>query len=308
MNRPPQVHSPKALAERLRSALAGSRNADGGWGYYAGKTSRLEPTCWATLALATSGTNATPPADAARPFLELARRWRHESGLLAEGGLPPNLASNGLAALILEQLRATASAGGAAAEELRSAVARTFGARLLPAIYQRQNNRLRGWPWQEGTFSWTEPTSWCLLALKRARGRLSDTERARIGEAEALLVDRSCRPGGWNVGNSNVLGQELPPQVPTTAVAVLALQDRPTLPAVRAGLTYLQQAWPREPSGFGLSLAALALIAMGQPAGQLAPALAAAEERSGYLRNQCVMAMAAVALEAVDGRSSVFTV
>jgi hypothetical protein len=306
MIQPPAARSTQRLAERLRSALTGSRNPDGGWGYYAGKASRLEPTCWATLALATSSTDGAPPADALRAFLRLVRRWRHESGLLAEGGPPPNLAANGLAALVLELL--PADAGAVAAAELRSAVARTYGVRLLPTVYQRQNNRLRGWPWQEGTFSWTEPTSWCLLALKRARGRLSDAERARIGEAEALLIDRSCRPGGWNVGNSNVLGRELPPQVPTTAVAVLALQDRPTLPAVGAGLAYLRQAWPREQSGFGLSLAVLALIAMRQPAGHLATALADAERRSGYLGNQCVMAMAAVALEAVDGASSMFTV
>src|SRR5215218_3279418 len=37
---------------RLRDGLRAGRNADGGWGYYAGKASRLEPTCWALLALA----------------------------------------------------------------------------------------------------------------------------------------------------------------------------------------------------------------------------------------------------------------
>ena len=40
-----------ALMPPLALALREARNLDGGWGYYAGKSSRLEPTCWALLAL-----------------------------------------------------------------------------------------------------------------------------------------------------------------------------------------------------------------------------------------------------------------
>ena len=39
------------IAPVLRTALLSGRNQDGGWPYYAGKTSRLEPTCAAFLAL-----------------------------------------------------------------------------------------------------------------------------------------------------------------------------------------------------------------------------------------------------------------
>ena len=35
----------------LGEFLLRTRNADGGWGYQPGKASRLEPTCWASLAL-----------------------------------------------------------------------------------------------------------------------------------------------------------------------------------------------------------------------------------------------------------------
>ncbi len=39
----------------ILTALIAARNPDGGWPYYAGKTSRLEPTAWALLALHAAG-------------------------------------------------------------------------------------------------------------------------------------------------------------------------------------------------------------------------------------------------------------
>src|SRR4051812_10556389 len=55
----------------LRDGLRAGRNLDGGWGYYAGKASRLEPTCWALLALA----EADP---------EILTTWPVSDGLLRE--------------------------------------------------------------------------------------------------------------------------------------------------------------------------------------------------------------------------------
>ena len=298
------ANGPQALAGTLRDALARGRNADGGWGYFPGKTSRLEPSCWATLALARPGRGPAPAPETA-PLFRLMAAWRQASGLLAEGGAPPNLAYNGLAALAAGACAGHADERGQVAR-LRTSIARVRGVRLWPAIYQRQNNRLRGWPWIEETFSWTEPTAWCLLALKRWRAELTDAERARIGEAEAVLVDRSCSAGGWNVGNSNVLGRQLVPHVPTTAAALLALQDRLELPAFRRGLDYLQGAWSRERSGLGLALSALALSAVRLPADAMAPALEEAERRTGFLGNFCVMGMAAVALDTIDGARNPF--
>ena len=52
-------------------------------------------------------------------------------------------------------------------------------ARLVPALVRikgisvkdtpRPSDALQGWPWIEDTFSWVEPTAFCLLALKRSR-------------------------------------------------------------------------------------------------------------------------------------------
>ena len=55
----------------LRTFLLAGRNADGGWGYYPGKASRLEPTCWALLAL--------PDVDPV-----VLTRWPLAGGLLRE--------------------------------------------------------------------------------------------------------------------------------------------------------------------------------------------------------------------------------
>ena len=95
---------------------------------------------------------------------------------------------------------------------LLSAITRVAGVRRGQSAILRQNNQLLGWPWIDGTFSWVEPTSWCLLALKKAGQLPSRTgAAARIAEADRMLADRCCVSGGWNYGNSNVLGKELSP-------------------------------------------------------------------------------------------------
>ena len=77
------------LAESLRR----TQNADGGWGYYRGKKSRLEPTCWAALALAGTADGAAA-AD--------LQQWPSTDGLLLErAGGEPNYAFHGLALLAL---------------------------------------------------------------------------------------------------------------------------------------------------------------------------------------------------------------
>ena len=45
---------------------------------------------------------------------------------------------------------------------------------------------------------------------------------------------------GWNFGNATMMAQDLQPYLPTTALALLALQDRRDLPAVSTSLAYLE--------------------------------------------------------------------
>ena len=137
------------------------------------------------------------------------------------------------------------------------------GIKLDQTTINRQNNQLQGWSWIAGTFSWVEPTAWALLALKKRAAAGQRIDSARLSEAEALLVDRCCEDGGWNYGNGNMLGKELRPYVPTTAVALLALQktEQPAAGVVEKSLAYLDRAASSEPSAVALSLSVMALRA-----------------------------------------------
>src|SRR5262245_3412297 len=91
----------------LRAFLAETRNADGGWPYYAGRQSRIEPTSWASLALDDAGASA------------LLERWRQPNGLLTEPGIPSvNYSFNAVAALALAARPRTPEIGPAIARAL----------------------------------------------------------------------------------------------------------------------------------------------------------------------------------------------
>ena len=237
--------------ENLRSTLLAARNGDGGWGYRAGTRSRIEPTSWALLALARAGT----------PDVTVLRRWPRQDGWLIDvPGAPPNVAFNATAALTL--LQSEPSLADATIQRLVRAKGEAMPQN--PAI--RQDNSLQGWSWIADTFSWVEPTAWCVLLLKQrlAAGPLDGAkERIRVGER--LLADRVCRDGGWNYGSAHVYGADLQPYVPTTALALLAMQDRPDDPIVQRSLQSLQRIAATERSAVALALTILCLRAHGIP-------------------------------------------
>lgn len=249
-----------ARVELLRWT-AERRNPDGGWGYRAGRPNRLEPTGWALLARRTL----------AGPEDELVlQRWKTRDGLLVEGPSGAvNLAFAGLAALAWLGL----SQGKPlhALDALVTALTKERGVRLPPSREVLQDNQMQGWPWVSGTFTWVEPTAWCLLALKRwrASGAATAEVRARIDEGEAVLIDRALPTGGWNYGNPLVYGKVLQPFVPTTALALLALRDRARAPEVSRGLEWLRTNRLSEPSPSALAWAAIGLRAFGVDAADL---------------------------------------
>jgi hypothetical protein len=246
---------PSRLRADLSATLQRARNADGGWPYHPGKRSRIEPTCWALLAL--SQANPQPPS------LDVLDRWpRHDSWLIDLAGAPPNHAFNAIAALTLLQSAST----GTLAETIVRLLIASKGVTLPPDPAIRQDSSLQAWSWVDGTFSWVEPTAWCVLLLKQrlARGPYPDAvDRVRVGEQ--VLNDRACRGGGWNYGNANVYGQDLVPYVPTTALALLALHDRGNEPTVVRGLEQLQRDIVSERSAVALSLAIICLRVYGRP-------------------------------------------
>ena len=276
----------------LREFLLRVRNADGGWGYQPGKSSRLEPTCWAALAL---GSTLAPNA---------LEQWPSVDGLLLERrGGTPNYAFQGLALIVLRAEHLEHAAGN---RTLLAALQRVKGDALPASTINRQDNSLQAWSWIDGTFSWVEPTAWCLLALKQwsaAPGAVGD--RDRIVVAERMLVDRCCAEGGWNYGNANMLGQELKPFVPTTALTLLSLQDRQSLPAVGRSVAFLEREGTSERSGTALALALMALLAYGRATLAVRDALVAQLPTTLDLGKVAAAAMSLYALSEADRYAAV---
>lgn len=277
--------------QALEQSLIRARNADGGWAYHAGKRSRLEPTCWALLAL---GERVDPI---------VLRTWPQAEGLLLERHEgSPNYAFHALAVLTLNARRAAHERGNSA---IVGALQRVRGEALPPSKINRQDNSLQGWSWIGGTFSWVEPTAWCLLALKqcvRTGGIPVDRERIRV--AERLLIDRCCKDGGWNYGNANMLGQELRPFVPSTALALLAMHDRRTLPEIERSIDFLERAAGAEVSGAALSLSLIALTMLGRHTSAVRDALLRQVPTTLAFGNQMAAAMCLYALQAEESHEA----
>ena len=276
----------------LRQFLLRARNADGGWGYQAGKASRLEPTCWAILALG-------------RPLeRNVLEQWPCADGLLLERhGAAPNYGFHGQAMIVLRALNLEHAAGN---PTLLAALQRVKGTRLPASKINRQDNSLQAWSWIDGTFSWVEPTAWCLLAQKQwsaVSGAVVD--RSRIVVAEQMLVDRCCAKGGWNYGNANMLGQDLKPFVPTTALALLSLQDRESLPEVARSVAFLEREATSERSGTALALALMALRAYGRSTAAVRDTLVAQLPTTLGLGKIASAAMSLYALSEADRHAAV---
>jgi hypothetical protein len=282
----------------LRATLLAGRNADGGWPYYRGKASRLEPTCAALIALGAV-------SDGQRD--DVLDRWPRRDGLFVDAAGEINVAFNGLAALALAARGAKAPPPQV--HELVAALVRVKGVAVPKSSINRQDNALQGWAWTVDTFSWVESTATCLLGLKRLVSGSRSTEVAsRINEAERLLFDRACRDGGWNHGNSNMLGKELPAYVPTTALALLALHDRAADAVVSRGVQYLQQHRLAESGALALALTRIGLGVYGLQAHDVEVAMAREWDRSAFLGNLHVIALALYALTAAKSGFEAFRV
>lgn len=132
------------LESRLQT-LRAAQNADGGWGYYAGKASWTEPTVFAALAL-----HGKPEAQRA---WDLLHSWK-----LPDGPWKP-------AAEVTEANWTTALAvllAQARGEQAASAI------RWLQDLASRNRTWEKGWSWRDGNAPAAEPTAWTILALRRA--------------------------------------------------------------------------------------------------------------------------------------------
>ncbi len=271
-----------ALADALEATLLRSRNPDGGWPYLSGRQSRLEPTVFALLALRAAG----HPIDAS-----VLAAWPRRDGLLldAHGG-DVNVAWHAQAALVTQSL---GSGEQSLASSLVASLLTVKGVALPQSPALRQDDRLQGWPWSPGTFSWVEPTAWAAMAVRRwHRARPSPEAASRVSEAERLLLDRACAIGGWNYGNPAAFGHELRPHVPTTALALLALEPLRDHPVVIRGRELLADRRIDEQSGMPLSLARISLGRLGEHFPDLDGILERVWEQSQFFGNLSTVALA----------------
>jgi hypothetical protein len=277
---------PRLSAPSLREVLLAARNPDGGWPYYPKHDSRLEPTVWALLAIA---------RDAGRPpDIDVITRWPRKDGWLVDGpaGAPVNFAFNAIAALgCLQAPGATALVTG-----LARLIVQARGITLEQNDVQRQDNSLQAWPWIDQTFSWVEPTAWCMLLLKKGRALGIDGAADRITVAEKLIRDRVCHDGGWNYGGSNVYGQELYAYVPTTAITLMAMQDRRDDPVVVKSLEFLKTNAHTEPTTEALGLTMTCFSIYGLPTEAIRKQIQPAIEISRVREHVLGLAMALYAV------------
>jgi hypothetical protein len=229
------------------------------------------------------------------PGRNVLRKWPAAGGLLLEReGGEPNFGFHGVALLALRARGIDHHAGNAA---LLAGVQQVKGIALAPSPIFKQDNTLQAWSWIAGTFSWVEPTAWCLLALKKWASALPTViDGARVDVAERLILDRTCQEGGWNYGTSAVMGQQLNPFIPTTAIALLAMQDRSSNPLVERSQQYLEAHATSERSGIALALALSALRARRAAAAPVADALRKQVPTVLAVGNQLSAALALYAL------------
>jgi hypothetical protein len=213
---------------RLRQA----QNADGGWGYFPGKQSWLEPTFYAAIAL-----HGEPAADRA---WELLKSWQEK-----DGGWRPS-ADVQISTWSTSLCVRLAQSRGELGEPFQKGVAWLLQSagneaplwwRLLVRSKMvgetDRNLDYIGWPWKPNSASWVEPTAHAIVALKQAAqvsAKLSTSklwDRVRTGESH--LMDVRCSDAGWNVGNRAARQQDLVAYPETTAIALIGLQGHKDL-------------------------------------------------------------------------------
>ena len=288
-----------SLPEEAVKLLKAGQNSDGGWGAVAGKGSNTEVTALALLALQASGSDG----DVSR-----ARRWlvEHQN---PDGSWPLSATAKGsswstaLAMIALgdasEQQERIIKAGNWVLEQEGSKPG--ILANLIRAIrfekeVVRLNEDLIGWSWSPNTFSWVEPTSYCLLALKKNQRVLPEkTLRERVEQGELMIYDRMCEGGGWNYGNSSVYGDSMWPYPDVTAVALIALQDRRERKENHMSLRVLVDLARQTDSGLALGWTAICLALYGENSDEMKRLLAQRFAKTHFLGETKSLALAALA-------------
>jgi hypothetical protein len=290
------------MLEEAASLLSNSQNPDGGWGAATGKSSNTEATALALAAL--QSLERASDGSAVRK----AQRWLVErqntdgSWPLSAGAKGPSW-STALAMIALsesaDQQERVVKAGDWALGQEGSKPG--LLANLIRALsFQKKvvhlNEDLIGWSWTAGTFSWVEPTSYFLVALKKIKGRLSDKAlHERCEQGELMIYDRMCEGGGWNYGNASVYGDGLWPYPDVTAIALIALQDRREQKENQLSLRTLGDLAKSTDSGLALGWSVICLSVYGQEDSELKKRLEQRFAKTKFLGETKPLALAVLA-------------
>lgn len=284
--------------------LETSQNEDGGWGFQPGHESRVEPTCWALLALRQSEFR-----EGAQELLSRGQNFLR-TAQLADGSWPANpgqQAGSSATSLACWALLAAKDDSKAAEAGLRwlcndwpkdSAPWRRVVNGLLRKNKEivQHNDGYRGWGWTPRTASWVEPTAFALIALTQCpRSLLPRGAQRRQHLAKALLYDRMCPGGGWNCGNPRTYGIAGEPLIVPTVWALIALRAEQNRPEFRASLAWLGRNLMGIRSGASLALVRLCFETIGRPASIREQEIRGAFERNGFLQNICIAAWTCLA-------------
>src|SRR5262245_9828829 len=166
----------RIMLAQLVSSLLSEQNGDGGWGAVAGKQSNTEATAFAVLALQSVAADASRIAKAKGWLIN--RQNGDGSWSLSDSAKGPSWVT-ALAIIALsgsaEESARVIKAGNWVLEQEGGkpgllAQLILFVTRQKRAV--RLNQDLIGWPWTTGNFSWVEPTSYFMIALKRLKPQL----------------------------------------------------------------------------------------------------------------------------------------
>jgi Squalene-hopene cyclase C-terminal domain len=246
--------------------LLGAQNEDGGWGAVKGKRSNTESTSFALMALKSLESKLFDHQTTAG-LKWLLQHQKDDGSWSLNDASKQGSWTTPIAVLALLSFQDQREHALRAAKWILTQQGKKPGwlATLLVRLslvkkMTELDPYLSGWSWTAGAFSWVEPTSYSLMALKKLKRSLAGTNcDERIRQGEMLIYDRMCENGGWNYGNSRVLGDALWPYPDVTAVALIALQDLSTSAANQKSLRVLDAMMRETASGTALGWGILCL-------------------------------------------------
>lgn len=114
------------------------------------------------------------------------------------------------------------------------------GLTIKKSAVAAHDTSIPGWSWTERAYSWIEPTSFAVIALKLE----GLNEHRAVRQGVKLIMDREIESGGWNYGNKQVFDTELLPMPESTGIALCALKNEMQEQDVSSSLGYLESIYP----------------------------------------------------------------